>query len=72
MTDKKQSTSARGFKHTLESIMSKFGHKKRKVMEMSIDQHLAPDLKDSMFGKLTEDLMFYIFRCLTRNYISFY
>lgn len=52
--------------------MSKFGHKKRKVMEMSIDQHLAPDLKDSLFGKLTEDIMFYIFRCLTRNYIPFY
>ncbi|XP_046463735.1 F-box only protein 47-like [Daphnia pulex] len=70
MTDKKQSTSTRGFKHTLESIMSKFGHKKRKVMEMSIDQHLAPDLKDSLFGKLTEDLMFYIFRCLTLDELS--
>ena len=73
MTDKKQSSSARGCKHTLETIMSKFGNKKRKVtMEMSIDQYLAPGLKDSLLGKLTEDLMFNIFRCLSRNYISFF
>lgn len=69
MSDKMKAT-ARGLKHTLETIMSKMGNKKRKVtMQMSIDQYLAPGLKDSLFGKLTEDLMFNILRCLSRNYV---
>lgn len=69
MSDKIQAT-ARGLKHTLETIMSKMGNKKRKVTtEIPIDQYLAPDLKDSLFGKLTEDLMFKILCCVSRNYV---
>lgn len=69
MSDKMQAT-ARGLKHTLETIMSKMGNKKRKVTtEIPIDQYLAPDLKDSLFGKLTEDLMFKILCCVSRNYV---
>ena len=40
-------------------------------MEMPIDQYLAPGLKDSLFGQLTEGLMFNIFCGLSRNYVFF-
>nr|CAH0113111.1 unnamed protein product [Daphnia galeata] len=70
MSDKMQAT-ARGLKHTLETIMSKMGNKKRKVTtEIPIDQYLAPDLKDSLFGKLTEDLMFKILCCVSLDDLS--
>lgn len=43
--------------------------KKRKVMaEMPINQNLAAGLEDSLFGRLTEEVMFHILHRISRNY----
>lgn len=74
MTDKIQpmASSTKGVKHALETAISKFTSatiKKRKVMaEMQINQYLAPGLEDSLFGKLTEEVMFHILHRLSRNH----
>ena len=73
MSDKKES-SARGLKHGLEVTVKKISHtmnKKRKIVELTIDQHLAPGLRDSAFGQLTEKVMFDILNYLSRKFSSF-
>ncbi|XP_045035296.1 F-box only protein 47-like isoform X2 [Daphnia magna] len=76
MTDKIQpmASSTKGVKHALETAISKFTNatiKKRKVMaEMQINQYLAPGLEDSLFGKLTEEVMFHILHRLSLNDLS--
>lgn len=70
MNEKKSTVASRGTKHGLDPISSKFSalaNKKRRIVELTIDQHLAPGLRDSFFGKLTEEVMFNILEYLSRN-----
>ncbi len=71
MSDKKTGdSSGRGVKHGLKTTDSKLSHamKKRKIVQLTIDQHLAPGLRDSSFGQLPEEVMFNILSHLSRKF----
>lgn len=75
MNENKSTESSRGTKHGLDPIRSKLNassNKKRRIVELTIDQHLAPGLRDSFFGKFTEEIMFDILGNLARNSIFFF